>query len=260
MAWPGPAYGGVAEDVEKDIMRVAEEVLPGVVSIYYYIKKKQMPQAGAVEENVFGSSGSGFIILPTGYIFTNAHVLGEGNPAKQELQKLGQENLDEKISITLNDSRTLEGRLIVSDIGYDLALIKIEGENFPTVELGDSDQLKPGQWAIAIGNPHGYQESVTVGVISSTGRREEKRLGSGDFIQTSAPIYPGNSGGPLINIHGKVVGINTRVDVRPEPLRDSRGNIIQSRLFVYIRTQAMGFAIPIRRALDVMGTHLTYSN
>lgn len=257
MATPGPAYGGAAEEVEKDFLRVVEELMPAVVSIDYCLRKKNMPQVADL--CIISSKGSGFIFLPKGYILTNAHVLGEHSPDKRRLKALGPENLIEKIWITLSDGRTLNGEFIFADPDRDLAAIKISGGGkFPAARLGDSDQLLPGQWAIAIGNPYGFQSSVTVGVISAT----QRHLGNkpGDFIQTSAPIFPGNSGGPLIDIHGRVIGINTQVKVAPEPVIDLSGKTLVDRngnpFLVEIKTQAMGFAIPIRRALDVVRPYL----
>lgn len=250
MAAPGPAYGGAAEEVEKDFLRVVEEVMPAVVSIDYCLRKKNMPQVADL--CIISSQGSGFIFLPKGYILTNAHVLIEDAPEKKRLKALGPENLIEKIWVTLSDGRTFNGEFIFADPHRDLAAIKISGDKFPTVKLGDSDQLMPGQWAIAMGNPYGFQSSVTVGVISAL----QRHLGNkpGDFIQTSAPIFPGNSGGPLIDIRGRVIGINTKVKVEDEQVLDTYRKPLP--LLVPIRTQAMGFAIPIRRALDVIRPHL----
>lgn len=139
---------------------------------------------------------SGFIISPDGYILTNNHVI---------------DGADE-ISVVLQDGRTFEKiKLIGADDKTDVALLKIENiDNLPCVELGDSDDLEIGEWVIAIGNPFGLTETLTVGVVSALGR---KLGGEGfqDFIQTDAAINPGNSGGPLLNLDGKVVGINSAI-------------------------------------------------
>ncbi len=262
MSLPGEACGSAAEEVEQDFMRVVEEVLPAVVSIDYGIRKKVIARGEENEPNARGGSGSGFIFLPEGYIMTNAHVLYEDDPVKQALKKLGPDKVEESILVTLFDGRTLPARFIFSDINRDLAFIKIDGEKFATVKLGDSDQLKPGQWAIAIGNPLSLKETVSVGVISATDRQRRIKPNGPlwDFIQTSAPIFPGNSGGPLIDIHGRVIGINSRVALETENVMDPSGKPMvdaSGRPFsVLVRTQAMGFAIPIRRALEFVRPYL----
>lgn len=158
--------------------------------------------------------GSGFVISPDGQILTNAHVVDSADT----------------VTVTFQDGRILAGKVLGRDPVTDVAVIQVEARNLPTVALGDSDQVRQGQWAIAIGNPLGLQETVTVGVISGTERSSvdigvpDKRVG---FIQTDAAINPGNSGGPLLNARGEVIGINTA--------------IIQG-------TQGLGFAIPINTA------------
>lgn len=138
--------------------------------------------------------GSGFIISKDGYILTNNHVV---------------ENAD-KITVTLSDNEKMEAKLIGTDPQSDVALIKIEnGKDLPVIPMGNSDALEVGEWVIAIGNPFGLSQTVTVGVVSAKGR---SRVGINEyenFIQTDAAINPGNSGGPLLNIYGEVVGINS---------------------------------------------------
>ena len=137
------------------------------------------------------------------------------------------------VTVTLKDGRTIEGRVMGTDPVTDVAVIKVDEENLPAAALGDSDQLKPGEWAIAIGNPLGLNNTVTTGIISATGRSSsqvgvaDKRV---DFVQTDAAINPGNSGGPLLNQNGEVIGINTAI------FRDAQG---------------IGFAIPINTAKDI---------
>ena len=142
------------------------------------------------------SLGSGFIISKDGYIVTNNHVVAEADEIKVNIQG-GPEGVDAKV--------------IGRDAETDLALIKIEvDKDLPTLEFGDSDAAKVGQWVVAIGNPFGLDHSVTAGIISAKGRI----IGSGpfdDFIQTDASINPGNSGGPLLNMDGKVIGINSAI-------------------------------------------------
>lgn len=160
------------------------------------------------------AAGSGIIISSDGMILTNNHVVGEAD----------------KITVRLSDEREFEAKVIGTDPQSDVALIKIDANDLPTLPLGDSDKLEVGEWVIAIGSPFELNQTVTVGVVSAKGRN---RVGINDyenFIQTDAAINPGNSGGPLLNIHGEVVGINTA---------------IFSRSGGYM---GIGFAIPINMA------------
>lgn len=139
--------------------------------------------------------GSGFIISPNGYILTNAHVVSNAN----------------KITVKLTDRREFDGKVIGVDERTDVAVIKINAKgNLPVVRLGDSNALRPGQWVLAIGSPFGFENTVTAGVVSATARA----LGQGSyvpFIQTDVAVNPGNSGGPLFNLAGQVVGINSEI-------------------------------------------------
>jgi serine protease Do len=166
------------------------------------------------------SEGSGFIVRPDGYIFTNFHVV-EGA---------------DKINVKLKDGREFSGRVVGTDEKTDVAVIKIEAKDLPVVQLGDSDAVRVGQFAFAIGAPFKLDYTFTYGVISGKGR--SKLLGGGgsisDFLQTDASINPGNSGGPLCDIDGKVVGMNTLINGL------NRG---------------LGFAIPINMAKEI-GTEL----
>ena len=169
------------------------------------------------DEQIQRGMGSGFIVSSDGLILTNAHVV-EGS---------------DKVNVTLKDGRTFEGEVMGTDSLTDVAVIKIETEDLPAVTLADSEQLQPGEWAIAIGNPLGLDNTVTTGIVSATGR-SSAQVGIADkrvsFIQTDAAINPGNSGGPLLNAKGEVIGINTA--------------IIQN-------AQGIGFAIPINTARDI---------
>jgi len=140
---------------------------------------------------------SGFIVSPDGYVMTNAHVISGAD----------------EITIILNDGREFdEVDIIGVDEQADVALVKIKDtNNLPTVELGDSDSLEIGEWVVAIGNPFGLTETLTVGVVSALGRKLGGRNVYQDFIQTDAAINPGNSGGPLLNLEGKVVGMNSAI-------------------------------------------------
>jgi serine protease Do len=160
------------------------------------------------------AEGSGFIVDPTGYILTNQHLVAR--PAK--------------IRIRLADKRELKARVVGADESTDLALLKVEADHLPTVPLGDSDRLRVGDWVCAIGNPLEFDHTVTVGVVSSKGRKIFNQSFD-DYIQTDAAINPGNSGGPLINAMGEAIGISSAMS--------SEG-------------QGIGFAIPINLAKDVL--------
>ena len=140
------------------------------------------------------SLGSGFIISDDGYIITNNHVV---------------ENADE-IIVGLKDRRELVAEIIGTDKRSDIALLKIEGKNFPTLKLGNSNKLKVGEWVLAIGSPFGFNHSVTAGIVSAMGRSLPNENYT-PFIQTDVAINPGNSGGPLFNMEGEVVGVNSQI-------------------------------------------------
>lgn len=141
--------------------------------------------------------GSGVIISTDGYIITNNHVIDNAN----------------KISVTLNDNRTLSAKLIGSDPASDIALIKVDAENLPTIPFGNSDALKVGEWVLAVGNPFNLTSTVTAGIVSAKARSTASEGGNkiGGFIQTDAAVNPGNSGGALVNAAGELVGINTMI-------------------------------------------------
>jgi S1-C subfamily serine protease len=169
------------------------------------------------KERVERGTGSGFILAQNGQIITNAHVVSGS----------------QTVEVTLKDGRTFAGRVMGVDSVTDVAVVKISANNLPVVKLGKSDGLAPGQWAIAIGNPLGLDNTVTAGIISAIGRSSSqvgvpnKRV---SFIQTDAAINPGNSGGPLLNDVGEVIGVNTAIRA------DAQG---------------LGFAIPIETAQRV---------
>jgi S1-C subfamily serine protease len=166
------------------------------------------------QERLERGTGSGFILTADGHLLTNAHVV-EGA---------------QTVKVTLKDGKVHDGRVLGIDSITDVAVIKIEAQNLPTVTLGRSETLIPGEWAIAIGNPLGLNNTVTVGIISALDR-SSSQVGVPDkrvrFIQTDAAINPGNSGGPLLNAKGEVIGINTAIRA------DAQG---------------LGFAIPIETA------------
>jgi len=167
--------------------------------------RRTIPQKG---------TGSGFIINQEGYVLTNEHVVRKAD----------------KIKVTLSDGREFDGEVIGSDVTSDMAIVKIKADHLPTVALGNSDELRVGEIVIAIGNPYGLQQTVTMGVVSAKGRSIPTGIEGHiyrNFIQTDTAINPGNSGGPLLNIKGEVVGINTAI-------------------IPY--AQGIGFAIPINMA------------
>jgi len=174
------------------------------------------------QEQVVTGQGSGFITNANGTILTNAHVVSGAD----------------KVTVTLKDGRTFEGVVKGTDEVTDLAVVKIEPqkESIPVASLGDSGQVNVGDWAIAVGNPIGLNNTVTLGIISTLERSSaqagipDKRI---DFLQTDAAINPGNSGGPLLNARGEVIGINTAIR------RDAMG---------------IGFAIPINKAKSLEDT------
>jgi serine protease Do len=163
--------------------------------------------------------GSGFIVSADGYILTNSHVVTDAD----------------EILVRLFDRRELKAKVIGTDEQTDIALIKIDATNLPTVKLGSTKDLKVGEWVMAIGNPFGFDHTVTAGIVSAKGRnfRNENYV---PFIQTDVAINPGNSGGPLFNTRGEVVGINSRISTEPG-----------SRSYA-----GLSFAIPAEVAKDVM--------
>ncbi len=179
------------------------------------------PQGRQMPPQTQVGQGSGFIVSADGLIMTNNHVVRGAD----------------KIEVTLNDGQVRTAKLIGTDPRTDLAIVKIDkidGNDFPFLQLGDSENLEVGEWVIAIGNPFQLQASVTVGVVSAKGRQGLRITDQEDFIQTDAAINPGNSGGPLLNLEGKVIGINTA---------------IASRSGGYM---GIGFAIPSNMAQHVM--------
>jgi serine protease Do len=163
--------------------------------------------------------GSGVVVRPDGYILTNNHVVDHAD----------------QLSVELNDGRSFKAKLVGTDAATDLAVVKIEGTKLPTLPLGDSNAVRVGDVVLAIGNPLGVGQTVTMGIVSAKGRATERGDNSyEDFIQTDAPINQGNSGGALVNTRGELIGINSQI------LTPSGGNI------------GIGFAIPANMAKSVM--------
>ena len=182
---------------------------------------KFMPKQPPKGEFKSQSLGSGVIVKidgEKGYILTNNHVVAESDELK----------------VKLSDKREFDAEIVGTDEQTDLAVIKIEGKNLVAAKIGDSEKLRQGQWAIAIGNPFGLTHTVSVGVVSAIGRSGVGIANYENFIQTDAAINPGNSGGPLLNIDGEIIGINTAIFTR------SGGY------------QGIGFAIPVNMAKAVL--------
>jgi len=226
------------KDVPKDILatqqaftNLVKVVTPSVVNISTVSKKKLVqpfieisPFFGDLFEEMpakpryrkESSLGSGFIINKDGYIITNDHVVRDA----------------ESIQVKLSNETIYDAKIVGSDQKSDIAVIKISAkEPLPVAVLGDSDKLQVGQWAIAIGNPFGLDRTVTVGVVSATGRSNMGIETYENFIQTDASINPGNSGGPLLNVNGEVIGINTAI---------------------VAAGQGIGFAIPVNMAKQIV--------
>lgn len=219
---------------ERAFIRVAKKVTPSVVNIstVHFVRHPDRPLSndkGFLRDFLDDffentprrefrqkSLGSGFIFSKEGFILTNNHVIAEAD----------------KITVKLSDRREFIGKVIGKDPKTDLAVIKIPSRSdLPVADFGDSGNLEVGEWAIAIGNPFGLDRTVTVGVISATGRNDLGLTDDENFIQTDASINFGNSGGPLLNARGKVIGINTAI---------------------VASGQGIGFAIPINTAKAIV--------
>jgi S1-C subfamily serine protease len=231
---PPPVWGATAVGLQEDFIQVAEQVMPAVVSLkavrVVTVQPFGVPDdffRGTPFEGMFREfggqpvrrrlvgQGSGVIIDNRGYILTNNHVVA----GSQQLQ------------VHLNDGREVTGQLVGTDPRFDIALVKVPVTGLRAAKMGDSTKIRVGQWAIAIGSPFGLEKTMTVGIISATGRRGLGRGTYGDFIQTDASINPGNSGGPLLDINGQVVGINSMISAQG---------------------QGIGFAIPINLARQII--------
>ncbi len=191
---PTPQDGQLLDEYSKTVVGVSETLSPSVVQLK--VQSKNRATRGRRRGSPQGS-GSGFILSSEGYVVTNSHVVHQAD----------------KITVHLVNGRVYPAHLIGDDPATDIALLKIEADKLQAVRMGDSDQLRVGQIAIAIGNPYGFEHTVTTGVVSALGRSLRSRTGRliEDVIQTDAALNPGNSGGPLVNSQGEVIGINTAV-------------------------------------------------
>lgn len=228
-----PAYAASAVGLQSDFIRVAEQVMSSVVSLkairVVTVRPYGPPEdffRGTPYEGMFREfggqpirrrqvgQGSGVIIDSRGYILTNNHVVAGS----------------QQILVHLNDGREVTGQVVGNNPRFDLALVHVPVKGLKPATLGDSSRIRVGQWAIAIGSPFGLEKTMTVGIISATGRRGLGKGTFGDFIQTDASINPGNSGGPLLDINGQVIGINSMIAAQ---------------------AQGIGFAIPINLARQI---------
>jgi serine protease Do len=214
VAGPRALPGGAAPSFAEVVARVN----PAVVHVDVIEDARENPHEGVLDAPALDlpqrGEGSGFVVDPDGYILTNHHLVpGPG-----------------RIRVRLADKRELPARRVGSDPNTDLALIKVEAKGLPTVRLGDSDRLRIGDWVCAIGNPLEFDHTVTVGVVSSKGRKIFNQSFDA-YIQTDAAINPGNSGGPLVNTEGEAVGINAAVSSE---------------------AQGIGFAVPANVARAVL--------
>jgi serine protease Do len=249
-----PEQTKTAEAVSDAFEWVANTVTPAVVSIQAETEPKrtagrspgnmppgleqffhQFQQPNNMPQE---SSGTGFIVSSDGYILTNNHVVADNG------------NLADKLTVTLLDHRSFTARVIGRDSTTDVALIKIDAHNLPTVAMGEDSSAHVGQWVLAIGNPLGLNFTVTSGIVSAKGRQlrgllnpnNQNPYAISDYIQTDAAINPGNSGGPLVNLQGQVIGINSA-------LASGTGYF-----------SGYGFAIPISLARKVMDDLIKYGH
>jgi serine protease Do len=225
-----PSFVDVAEAVKPAVVFIrserrarAQARMPNVPPEFQDFFRQFSPQQPRIQEG----SGSGFIVSADGYILTNNHVVADAD----------------RVRVKLLDNREFDARVVGRDPATDVAVIKIDARNLPTAVLGNSDATRVGEWALAVGNPLGFQFTVTAGIISAKGRalqglvdadQPQAQYAIQDFIQTDAAINPGNSGGPLVNVRGEVIGVNSA---------------IASQTGYYA---GYGFAIPINLARRVM--------
>jgi Do/DeqQ family serine protease len=228
-----PASGLPAE--VPSLAPMLETVLPGVVSIAikghmpveqsplfadpFFRRFFNIPNMQQPTEREFQAAGSGVVVdAANGYVLTNNHMVERA----------------EEITVTLSDGRNLDGQLIGTDPETDIAVVQIPADGLAALHLGDSDQLRVGDYVVAVGNPFGLEQTVTAGIVSALGRSGLGIEGYENFIQTDASINPGNSGGALVDLRGDLIGINSAI------IGPSGGNV------------GIGFAIPINMARKVM--------
>lgn len=256
-----PAANGPAADLQNAFIQVAERAEPAVVSITAERATSATREIPDIFRNFpfdFGPQprpdrprtrtvgGSGVIVRSNGYILTNDHVVGGA----------------EKVTVTLHDGREFEGE-VTRDYATDLAVIKIDANNLPSLSLTDSSELKPGAWAIAIGSPFGLENTLTVGVISALERETFIPDGTGgqgryyaSLIQTDASINPGNSGGPLLDLDGNIIGINVAIE-SPTGANVGLGFAIPANTAEYVLEQLIESGKVVRGYMGVLPRNLT---
>jgi serine protease Do len=227
----GKAFSSIAEKASPAVVSLSVERPSSRDSQRYYqspfgspfeddffdfFRRRSPRQRSPQRREIETAKGTGFIISPDGYILTNNHMVGGAK----------------KVEIELSDGREFKAEIIGTDEPTDIAVVKIDAKNLPHLELADSDEIEVGEWVLAIGNPLGLTHTVTAGIVSAKGRGELGLAKFENFIQTDAAINFGNSGGPLLNLDGKVVGMNTAIV-------GATGSI------------GLGFAIPINMAKHV---------
>ncbi len=244
-----PRTGPMASAVSSggpDFTRIAGLAVKGVANIssLQIVRTRNSPQSADPffryffgDDEFFGprdrasrSLGSGVIISADGYVVTNNHVVGENNGRA----------IRTEVTIALPDKREIRGKIVGIDQATDIALLKIDQTSLPVIPWGDSNQLKVGEWVLAIGSPFQLSQTVTAGIVSATGRADLGFTQYEDFIQTDAAINPGNSGGALVNSRGELIGINTGI------YSESGGY------------QGIGFAVPSNLAKKVVDDLMKY--
>ncbi len=213
-AEPRPEKEDLLDAFSRAVVGVVEKVGSAVVSINV--------KNGRQRRRFQGGSASGVVIAPDGFVLTNHHVVENAK----------------SLEVSLTDGRTVPARIMGTDIATDLAVVRLEANDLPVAELGNSESLRVGQLVIAIGNPLGFQSTVATGVISALGRSLRSQSGRliENVIQTDVPLNPGNSGGPLVDSRGRVIGLNTAM------------------IFM---AQGISFAVPVNTAKWVVGELLT---